>query len=173
VTVPAGGQATVPVTGDPTKPGTGTFAATLVGTDATTGAAVTRTSLGLCKEDERYDLTVKVVGRDGKPATSTVVIKKAGEPDPYFYTVTGEQTLRMPTGVYTVESFMEVPGERADSLGYAVLVDPETVLEAWRRTPRPRWTGRSWRCCSPGSPIRRSPTSSTSRCVRCNAACVT
>nr|BFE73470.1 hypothetical protein GCM10020092_067710 [Actinoplanes digitatis] len=129
VTVPAGGQASVPVTGDPTKGGGGQFTGYLVGTDAATGAAVTRTSLGLIKEDERYDLKVKLLGRDGRPATSTVVVKKAGDPDPYYYTVTGEQTLRMPPGTYTVESFLDVPGERADSLGFAVLVDPETVLK--------------------------------------------
>lgn len=129
VTVPAGGTATVPVTGDPTEPGTGTFAATLVGTDAATGAVLTRTSLGLLKEAERYDLNLKLLGRDGKPATSTVVIKKAGEFYPYVVTVSGQQTLRMPPGTYTAETYLEVPGERADALGYAVLVDPETVLK--------------------------------------------
>lgn len=128
VAVPAGGTATVPVSGDPTKPGTGRYTGYLVGTDAT-GAVVTRTSLGLIKEDERYDLTVKLVGRDGRPATSSVVIKQEGEYYPYFLTVAGEQTLRMPPGTYTVESFLEGRGERADSLGYVVLVDPETVLD--------------------------------------------
>ncbi|GGN59838.1 peptidase [Actinoplanes lobatus] len=129
VTVPAGGAATVGVSGDPTAPGTGRYTGYLVGTDAATGAAVTRTSLGLIKEDERYDLTIKLLGRDGKPATATVLLKKAGEFDPYYYTVTGEQTLRMPPGTYTVESVLQVPGERADSLGYAILVDPETVID--------------------------------------------
>ncbi|SCF28496.1 Serine protease, subtilisin family [Micromonospora purpureochromogenes] len=128
VTVPAGGSVAVPVTGDPTKPGTGQFTGYLVGTDAATGGAVTRTSLGLLKEDERYDLKVKLIGRDGKPATSTVVLKKAGEPYPWLYTVNGEQTLRMSPGTYTVESSLAVPGEQADSLGLALLVDPETVL---------------------------------------------
>ncbi|MCW3816359.1 S8 family serine peptidase [Micromonospora sp. DR5-3] len=129
VTVPAGGSATVPVTGDPTKPGTGQFTGYLVGTDAATGTAVTRTSLGLLKEDERYDLKVKLIGRDGKPAASTVVIKKAGEFYPWVLNVDGEMTLRMPPGTYTVESTLDVPGEQADSLGLALLVDPETVLD--------------------------------------------
>ncbi|GGN10368.1 subtilisin family serine protease [Actinoplanes campanulatus] len=129
VTVPAGGTATVPVSGDPTKPGTGRYTGYLVGTDAASGAAVTRTSLGLIKEDERYDLSVKLIGRDGRPATANVVIKQEGEYYPYVLTVTGEQTLRMPPGTYTVESFLEGRGERADSLGYAILVDPETVLD--------------------------------------------
>ncbi|MEV0807942.1 S8 family serine peptidase [Micromonospora sp. NPDC050200] len=128
VTVPAGGSVAVPVTGDPTKSGTGQFTGYLVGTDAATGTAVTRTSLGLLKEDERYDLKVKLIGRDGKPASSTVVLKKAGEYYPWMYTIDGEMTLRMPPGTYTVESSLDVPGERADSLGIAVLVDPETVL---------------------------------------------
>ncbi|MFU8874380.1 S8 family peptidase [Micromonospora sp. SL4-19] len=128
VTVPAGGSVAVPVTGDPTKPGTGEFTGYLVGTDAATGTAVTRTSLGLLKEDERYDLKVKLIGRDGKPAASTVVIKKAGEFYPWIYNIDGEMTLRMPPGTYTVESTLDVAGERADSLGLALLVDPETVL---------------------------------------------
>ncbi|MCW3838991.1 S8 family serine peptidase [Micromonospora yasonensis] len=129
VTVPAGGSATVPVTGDPTKPGAGQFTGYLVGTDAATGVAVTRTSLGLLKEDERYDLKVKLIGRDGKPAASFVVIKKAGVSDPWFFTIKGEMTLRMPPGTYTVDSSLAVPGERADSLGLALLMDPETVLD--------------------------------------------
>ncbi|SCF02662.1 Serine protease, subtilisin family [Micromonospora viridifaciens] len=129
VTVPAGGSASVPVTGDPTRPGTGQFTGYLVGTDAATGTPVTRTSLGLLKEDERYDLKVKLVGRDGKPAASIVVIKKAGEFYPLLLNIDGETTLRMPPGTYTVESTLDVPGERPDSLGLALLVDPETVLD--------------------------------------------
>ncbi|MEV5541052.1 S8 family serine peptidase [Saccharopolyspora shandongensis] len=128
VTVPAGVSVDVPVTGDPTKPGTGQFTGYLVGTDAATGKAVTRTSLGLLKEDERYDLKIRLIGRDGKPATSTVVVKKDDGSDPWFYTITGEMTLRMPTGTYTVESSLDVPGERPDSAGRALLVAPETVL---------------------------------------------
>ncbi|MFG2058713.1 hypothetical protein ACGFI9_32290 [Micromonospora sp. NPDC048930] len=76
VTVPAGGSSAVPVTGDPTRPGSGQFTGYLIGTDAVTGAAVTRTSLGLVKEDERYSLKIKLIGRDGKPARSTVILKE-------------------------------------------------------------------------------------------------
>ncbi|MEU4216902.1 S8 family serine peptidase [Actinoplanes sp. NPDC026623] len=130
VTVPAGGQASVPVTGDPTRPGTGQYSGFLVGTDAATGAAVTRTSLGLLKEDEQYDLKIKIIGRDGKPATAPVVIKKAGDEYPWYYTVTGELTVRMKPGTYSVGSSLTVAGERADSLGLVVLTDPETVLDS-------------------------------------------
>ncbi|MFG2058714.1 PA domain-containing protein [Micromonospora sp. NPDC048930] len=48
--------------------------------------------------------------------------------DPWLFTVDGEMTLRLPSGTYTVESSLVVPGERPDALGLAVLVDPETVL---------------------------------------------
>jgi subtilisin family serine protease len=130
VTVPAGGSVDVPVTGDPTVPATGQFTGYLVGTDAATGAPVTRTSLGLLKEDERYDLKIKLIGRDGKPASSRVVVNKEGEFYSWLYNVDGETALRLPPGTYTVETSLDVPGERADSLGLAVLVDPETVLNA-------------------------------------------
>ncbi|MFI2650398.1 S8 family serine peptidase [Micromonospora fulviviridis] len=129
VTVPAGGSVDVPVTGDPRGGAYGQLTGYLVGTDAATGRAVTRTALGLLKEDERYDLTVKLRGRDGKPASATVVVKKAGEWYPWQYAVDGERTLRLPPGTYTVEAALDVPGERADGLGLALLVDPETVLD--------------------------------------------
>ncbi|GAA3778776.1 S8 family serine peptidase [Plantactinospora mayteni] len=129
VTVPAGGSADVAVTGDPRGSAHGQLTGYLVGTDAATGTAVTRTSLGLLKEDERHDLTITLIGRDGKPTSSPVVVNKAGEQWPWLYRVDGEATLRLPPGTYTVEAVLDVPGERADSLGLALLVDPETVLD--------------------------------------------
>jgi subtilisin family serine protease len=130
VTLPAGGSVDVPVTGDPTGPATGRFTGYLVGTDAATGTAVTRTSLGLIKEDERYDLKIKLIGRDGKPASARVVVNKEFDFWSTLYQVDGEATLRLPPGTYTVETSLDVPGERPDSLGLAVLVDPVTVLNA-------------------------------------------
>ena len=66
--MPAGGKATVPVTGDPQAAAIGRDAGWIVGTDEATGTAVTRTSVALVKEDERYDLNVSLVDRDGNPA---------------------------------------------------------------------------------------------------------
>ncbi|MFI7487483.1 S8 family serine peptidase [Micromonospora echinaurantiaca] len=129
VTVPAGGSADVAVTGDPRGDAHGQLTGYLVGTDAATGTPVTRTALALLKEDERYDLTIKLTGRDGEPASSQVVLKKAGEFYPWRYAVDGERTLRLPPGTYTVETVLDVPGERPDRLGLALLVDPETVLD--------------------------------------------
>ena len=129
VTIRAGRTATVPITGDPTAVEFGRYVGYLVGTDASTGKAVTRTSLGLVKEDERYDLTIKLVDRDGAPAAGWVGITKAGDFWPWSAYVDGETTLRMGPGTYLVSSYLDVQGEAPDRSGIAVLVDPETVLD--------------------------------------------
>lgn len=98
VTVPAGGSVEVPVIGDPTDGATGQLTGYLVGTDAGTGTAVTRTALGLLKEDERHDLKIKLIGRDGGPASQNVVVNRAGQSWPLVLAVQGETTLRLPPG---------------------------------------------------------------------------
>ncbi|GIF99628.1 S8 family serine peptidase [Catellatospora citrea] len=129
VTIPAGAKATVPVTGDPQAAAAGQrHIGYVIGTDATTGRPVTRTSVALIKEDERYDLTVKLIGRDGKPAAGYVGLAMAGDQWPYSLYVEGSATLRLPAGTYTTSSYLDVPGESPDRTGVATLVDPETVL---------------------------------------------
>ena len=128
VTVPAGGTATVAVTGDPRSVEFGRFVGYVVGTDATSGEPVTRTAVALIKEDERYDLTIELVGRDGKPASGWVGVTKAGDFWPWSVYVEGTTTMRMPVGTYAVGTSLDVAGERTDRSGLAVLVDPETVL---------------------------------------------
>ena len=51
----------------------------IVGTDEATGKAVTRTSVALVKEDERYDLNVSLVDRSGNPAAAWVTFNRAGD----------------------------------------------------------------------------------------------
>jgi subtilisin family serine protease len=128
VTVPAGGQATVGVTGDPRTVDPGRFAGYVVGTDAVTGQPVTRTAVALLKEDERYDLTIRLAGRDGKAATGWVVVNRTGDIWPWTLVVEGQTTLRLPPGTYTVGTSLDVAGEKPDRLGLAVLVDPEILL---------------------------------------------
>ena len=129
VTIPAGAKATVPVTGDPQAAAPGQrHVGYVIGTDASTGQPVTRSSVGLLKEDERYDLTIKLVGKDGKPASGYVGINLAGDQWPWSAYVEGSLTLRMAPGAYTVVGSIDVPGEKADRLGLAVLADPETIL---------------------------------------------
>ncbi|WP_405870169.1 S8 family serine peptidase [Streptomyces zaomyceticus] len=129
VTVPAGGTATVPVTGDPRTASAGRHAGYVTATDAATDRPVTRTSVALLKEEERYDLNIKLVGKDGKPAVGWVGINLAGDPWPWNVYVEGSTTMRMAPGLYTVAGYIDVAGEKADRSGLAVLVDPETVLE--------------------------------------------
>ncbi|MEV8535192.1 S8 family serine peptidase [Streptomyces sp. NPDC051211] len=129
VTVPAGGTASVPVTGDPRIAPAGRTAGHVTGTDATTGQPVTRTSVALLKEEERYDLNIKLAGRDGKPAAGWVTVNLAGDSWPWSVHVDGSTTMRMAPGLYTVTAYLDVAGEKADRSGLAVLVDPETVLK--------------------------------------------
>ncbi len=129
VTVPAGGKAVVPVTGDPQQVGPGRHVGYLIGTDAATGKPVTRTSVAMIKEDERYDFTIKLVDRLGEPASGWVGLAMAGDPWPYAVFVEGESTLRLPGGTYAVTSYLDVSGEGGDRSGLAVLVDPETILD--------------------------------------------
>ncbi|MEV4680563.1 S8 family peptidase [Streptomyces kurssanovii] len=129
VTVPAGGTAAVPVTGDPRTASAGRHGGYVIGTDAVTGETVTRTSVALLKEEERYDLNIKLVGKDGRPAAGWVGINLAGDSWPWSVYVDGSTTMRMAPGLYTVAGYLDVAGEKADRSGLAVLVDPETVLE--------------------------------------------
>ena len=129
VTIPAGGKETVPVTGDPAAVDPGRNDGYVVGTDADSGTPVTRTALAMVKEAERYDLTIRLVDRDGNPADGWVGIGMAGDSWPWSEYVDGETTLRLPPGSYQVATYLDVAGEAADRSGLAVLVDPETVLD--------------------------------------------
>ena len=130
MTVPAGAKATVPVTGDPQAADLGRHVGYVVGTDAATGEPVTRTSVALLKEDERYDLDIKLVDRNGQPAATWVAINPAGDPlGAWGEFVDGEKTLRLPPGDYSVTAYVDVQGEAGDRSGLAALVDPETVLD--------------------------------------------
>ncbi|NYT94248.1 S8 family serine peptidase, partial [Salinispora sp. H7-4] len=129
VTVPAAGQIDVPVTGAPRGDTTGQHTGYLIGTDASTGETITRTALGLLKEDEHYDLTITLRDRNGEPTSATVRIEEAGGRFSDFLDVDGEQTLRLPPGTYTLKTEFDVAGEQADSLGLALLVAPEVVLD--------------------------------------------
>ncbi|MEJ8641279.1 S8 family serine peptidase [Streptomyces sp. MS1.HAVA.3] len=129
VTVPAGGTAAVPVTGDPRAAAAGRHAGYVTATDAATGKPVTRTSVALLKEDERYDLNIRLVGRDGKPAAGWVTVNLAGDFWPWSLYVDGSTTMRMAPGTYTAAGYLDVAGEKTDRSGLAVLVDPETVLK--------------------------------------------
>lgn len=129
VTVPAGGTAAVTLTLDPaTVPAATTFSGQVTATDAAGGKAVAHTGFALSKEQELYDYTIKLTGRDGKPASGTVVLAEKDNPYPSPLGVDGQRTLRLPPGTYMAYAELDVAGDTPDSLGLALLVSPETVL---------------------------------------------
>ncbi|MFF6960999.1 S8 family serine peptidase [Streptomyces sp. NPDC008317] len=129
VTVAAGGSADVTLTLDPAGvPSATTFSGQVLATDAATGHIVAHTGFALEKEQELYGYTVKLRGRDGKPAAGTVVLAQEGNPNPSPVAVDGERTLRLAPGTYMAYAEIDVAGDAPDSLGLAVLINPETVL---------------------------------------------
>ena len=129
VTVPAGGSSDVTLTLDPSKvPTNTTFSGLVLATDAASGAVVAHTGYGLVKEKELYAYTVKLLGRDGKPAAGTVIVAEDGSPYPTPVAVDGQATLRLEPGTYMAYAEIDVPGDTPDSQGLAMVIDPETVL---------------------------------------------
>ncbi|MFI0931396.1 S8 family peptidase [Streptomyces sp. NPDC021019] len=110
VTVPAGGTAEVTLTADTRLGGTadGTYSAYLV---ATGGGQTVRTAAAVEREVESYDVTVKHLGRDGRPAAhaeSTLYRFGAGEGYPFLNpeVVDGTAKIRVPKGTYAVDSMV-------------------------------------------------------------------
>ncbi|MFB7912437.1 S8 family serine peptidase [Streptomyces sp. NPDC056061] len=108
VTVPAGGTADVPLTVNTKLGGTadGSYSAYLV---ATGGGQTVRTAAAVEREVESYDLTVKVIGRDGKPAESYTndLAGLSGEATGVWLSPSGEGAtakVRVPKGGYTLNS---------------------------------------------------------------------
>ncbi|MFF3559034.1 S8 family serine peptidase [Streptomyces sp. NPDC002574] len=130
VTVPAGGSAEVTLRLDPSSvaPAT-TFSGQVLATDHATGALAAHTGFALVKERELYDYTVELKDREGKPASGWVYLGAENDSYQYPYAVDGERTLRLPPGAYTAYTYLDVPGDRPDSLGLAFLSAPRTVLD--------------------------------------------
>ncbi|MBY8879239.1 S8 family serine peptidase [Streptomyces sp. PLK6-54] len=129
VTVPAGGSSDVTLTLDPAPvPAGTTFSGQVLATDVSSGTLVAHTAFGLVKEKELYDYTIKLLGRDGKPTAGTVIVAQDGSPTPAQVPVDGQATLRLAPGTYMAYAEIDVPGDTPDSLGLALVADPETVL---------------------------------------------
>ncbi|MEV5600761.1 S8 family serine peptidase [Streptomyces sp. NPDC052299] len=131
VTVPAHATTDVTLTLDPSRvPAGTTFSGHVVATDTATGKAVAHTGFALFKEAEKYDYTIRLRGRDGKPLSGNVALHTADSSDSILIAVDGEKTLRLPPGRYTSTAYVEVPGDTADSLGQALLISDEATLGA-------------------------------------------
>ncbi|MEV5430007.1 S8 family peptidase [Streptomyces sp. NPDC052701] len=110
VTVPAGGKASVGLTVDTRLGGTldGAYSAYVT---ATGGGQSVRTAAAVQREMESYDVTVKHIGRDGKPAEGylTDLIGYAGLGKDRGYTAppsSGTVTMRLPKGTYLLDAWL-------------------------------------------------------------------
>ena len=128
VTVPADGTATVTVTGSPDAGAPGaTYSGTVIASVG--GEQVAQTAVGLVKEPERYDVSIKALDRAGKPAGGTVTLYRYGDQrsstlalDPQTGAV---PTQRLQPGVYNITSWLPVG---ANGSGVALVGNPHVVV---------------------------------------------
>ncbi|MFJ8885387.1 S8 family serine peptidase [Streptomyces sp. NPDC102402] len=129
LTVPAGSTAEAVLSIDPSKVANDTqFSGQVVATDAS-GTTVAHTGFAVNKEQELYDLTLRLRDRKGKPMDGAVVFAALGDPQLGVVQVSGERTLRLPPGNYTAWASVDIDGDRADSKAVAFLAAPETILD--------------------------------------------
>lgn len=129
LTVPAGSTAEAVLSLDPSKVANNTqFSGQVVAKDAA-GTTVAHTGFALNKEQELYDLTLRLRDRAGKPMDGPVVLGALGDPNLGVVQVSGENTLRLPPGNYTAWAAADVAGDRADSKAVAFLAAPEIILD--------------------------------------------
>jgi subtilisin family serine protease len=96
------------------------------------GAPAVHTNLGMYVEEERHDLTLSVKNRAGQYVATTLVLQRFGEVDPYYLSTSdsGPTTVRLRPGTYSAFTYLDVPGlHGAESMGVALLGDPEVVLD--------------------------------------------
>lgn len=127
LTIPAGETRSVTMTADPAAvPAGSQFSGTLVA--SIDGQAVARTALGILAEAERYDLTVTATDFHGEPADAYGILyhPESGYFEPFG--VSGELSMRLPAGQYSVMSYMELDLE-ADERVAALVGDPDVVLD--------------------------------------------
>ncbi|MEU3862551.1 S8 family peptidase [Streptomyces sp. NPDC028722] len=143
LTVPAGGEATATVIADD-RGGTadGAFGGSLTATTAD-GSTSVRTAIGVQREVESYNLTLKHLDRDGKPATSAST-NIYGLDNSVFTDIAdgsdGTLTVRLPKGRYTLEGRI-THGTSSSNLAvlfhpkFALTKDTTLVMDARRTKP--------------------------------------
>ncbi|MFF8447115.1 S8 family serine peptidase [Streptomyces leeuwenhoekii] len=129
VTVPAGGTASVDLTVDTRLGGTadGAYSAYVT---ATGGGQSVRTAAAVEREVESYDVTLKAVGRDGKPAANYGIdlagVSGLGK-DTWFapYDADGTVTARVPKGGYILNASLYVSADPEKYTGADWLAQPK------------------------------------------------
>ncbi|MEU6225537.1 S8 family serine peptidase [Streptomyces sp. NPDC047042] len=147
LTIPAGGTAKATVTADTRTggPADGLWSASVT---ATGGGQTVRTPVGVVREVPSYTLTLKVTGRDGKPARNTALAVAALDRPrlylPYDYgdkDGDGVVTVRLPKGRYTVDTMMEDDNGSRSELSWLVtprlMMDRDRALTLDARTAKP------------------------------------
>ncbi|UUU23767.1 S8 family peptidase [Streptomyces sp. DSM 40750] len=129
LTVPAGGEASANVTAD-TRSGSadGTFGGSVSAVSADDKVAV-RTAVGVQREVESFDLTLKHIDENGKPTSDAVTTVEGLDRD--FYTryaaeEDGELTVRLPKGDYGLTGVIHPD---STSSAQAVLMQPRLRLD--------------------------------------------
>ncbi|MBP2477799.1 hypothetical protein JOF53_006671 [Crossiella equi] len=122
VTVPAKAKEKVSVTVDPNRR-LGLYGGWLT---ATAGDTQVRTAVGAYVEEERYDLTVRVTGRDGKPANAEVTVSGLDNETHEVPEVgaDGVVTVRAAKGEYLVTATHTESGPRGEDRG-----DPVALVQ--------------------------------------------
>ncbi|MFJ4845543.1 S8 family peptidase [Streptomyces sp. NPDC088733] len=128
LTVPAGGTATASVTAD-TRVGTadGAFGGAVT---ATAGETTVRTAIGVDREPESYNLTVKHLDLHGRPTglSATGVYALDGDLwQDYSDDADGEFTVRLPAGRYALEGRIYPESDPAGGR-LSLLVQPKFAL---------------------------------------------
>ncbi|MGV9351859.1 S8 family serine peptidase, partial [Streptomyces spiralis] len=127
ITVPAQGTAQVDVVVDPDQLTPGLHSAQITGRFA--GGAV-HTAVGVSVESEKYDLTIHMKDRAGRPMSGVAEIRSESGASTFVWVPEdGTVTSRWAPGSYTVLSFTDVEGlHGTHSLGEALLIAPEVDL---------------------------------------------
>ncbi|MFI6757586.1 S8 family serine peptidase [Micromonospora sp. NPDC050417] len=132
VTVPARGTSTVVVAVDVDRLAEDKYASGMVVATGPGGTPSVHTVVGVNKEGERVELTLKTRGPDGKALAGSVTIKDiARDTAPRIYPVDDSGTLEvsLPPSTYSAWMYADVPGAGGPySLGRAVLAEPEIEL---------------------------------------------
>ncbi|GLF99330.1 S8 family peptidase [Streptomyces yaizuensis] len=143
LTVPAGGTASLDVTADIRAAADGRYQAIVVAKGAD-GRTVVRTATTVNREPESYDLTIKAIGRDGRPdpnATAGIGFPAGESPDRAVAVdpATGEGTVRLPKGRYALTGQSYDPVTDDTDLMVRPLLDlkGDTTVVLDARTTRP------------------------------------
>ncbi|MFE3453644.1 S8 family serine peptidase [Nonomuraea sp. NPDC059194] len=137
VTVPAKGKASVGVTVDAAATAAGAHGAHVTATSAD-GQAVVTTAVGFVRDVERFDVTFKVLDRDGKPTKGVAAIYdfnlgKLSLPEVYLPGEDGTVVARLPRGEHAfVSQIFHYSADWSRLWEYTYGGEPGTLIDSDR-----------------------------------------